>query len=73
MVVIGGGIQGLLALGALVAKGYACALVTEGELGSGQTIHSHGVLNTGFGMLGPELPTALVDLVQPYLEEPGSN
>lgn len=71
VVIIGGGIQGLLALNALVEKGYACALVSDGDLGSGQTLHSHGFLNTGFGMFGPELPSASVDLVQPYLEERG--
>ena len=69
VVVIGGGIQGLLALNALVEKGYSCALVCDGDLGSGQTLHSHGFLNTGFGMRGPELQDALIDVVQPYLEE----
>ena len=69
VVVIGGGIQGLLALDALVDKGYACALVSDGDLGSGQTLHSHGFLNAGFGMLGPELPVAFRDVVQPYLRE----
>jgi hypothetical protein len=71
VVIIGGGIQGLVALNALVEKGYSCALVTDGDLGSGQTLHSHGYLNTGFGMFGPELPRASVDVVQPYLEKRG--
>jgi len=71
VVIIGGGIQGLLALNALVGKGYSCALVSDGDLGSGQTLHSHGYLNTGFGMFGPELPHASADVVQPYLEERG--
>jgi glycine/D-amino acid oxidase-like deaminating enzyme len=71
VVVIGGGIQGLLALNDLVEKGYSCALVCEGDLGSGQTLHSHGFLNTGFGMRGPELQDALIDVVQPFLEERG--
>ncbi|HVS49738.1 MAG TPA: FAD-dependent oxidoreductase [Candidatus Dormibacteraeota bacterium] len=71
VVVIGGGIQGLVALNALVDKGYSCALVSDGDLGSGQTLHSHGYLNTGFGMFGPELPRASVDVVQPYLEKRG--
>jgi glycine/D-amino acid oxidase-like deaminating enzyme len=71
VVIIGGGIQGLVALNALVEEGYSCALVSDGDLGSGQTLHSHGYLNTGFGMFGPELPRASVDLVQPYLEERG--
>jgi hypothetical protein len=71
VVVIGGGIQGLVALNALVEKGYSCALISDGDLGSGQTLHSHGYLNTGFGMFGPELPRASIDIVQPYLEERG--
>jgi glycine/D-amino acid oxidase-like deaminating enzyme len=71
VVIIGGGIQGLVALNALIEKGYSCALVSDGDLGSGQTLHSHGYLNTGFGMFGPELPRASVDIVQPYLEERG--
>ncbi|HEV2034355.1 MAG TPA: FAD-dependent oxidoreductase [Candidatus Dormibacteraeota bacterium] len=71
VVIIGGGVQGLVALNALVEKGYSCALVSDGDLGSGQTLHSHGYLNTGFGMFGPELARASVDIVQPYLEERG--
>jgi len=59
----------LVALNALVEKGYSCAVTGEGDLGSGQTLHSHGYLNTGFGMFGPELPHASVDVVQPYLKE----
>jgi glycine/D-amino acid oxidase-like deaminating enzyme len=50
VVVIGGGVQGLVILDSLIAAGYSCALVTEGDLGSGQTLHSHGFLNTGFGL-----------------------
>ena len=71
VVIIGGGVQGLVALNALVEKGYSCALVSNGDLGSGQTLHSHGYLNTGFGMFGPELPRVSIDVVQPYLEERG--
>jgi hypothetical protein len=71
VVVIGGGVQGLVALNALVEEGYSCALVSDGDLGSGQTLHSHGYLNTGFGMFGPELPRGSAEVVQPYLEERG--
>lgn len=76
VVVIGGGVQGLVALDALVEKGYSCALVSDGDLGSGQTLHSHGYLshgylNTGFGMFGPELPRAATEVVQPYLQARG--
>ena len=72
VVIIGGGIQGLLALDTLMASGYACALVTDGDLGGGQTLHSHGFLNTGFGMLGDRLVRASTELVQPYLREHGA-
>jgi hypothetical protein len=71
VVIIGGGVQGLVALDALAKKGYSCGLVSDGDLGSGQTLHSHGYLNTGFGMFGPDLPRASADVVQPYLEERG--
>jgi len=71
VIVVGGGLQGLVALKTLVEEGYSCALVSDGDLGSGQTIHSHGYLNTGFGMFGPELPRASADVVQPYLEQRG--
>jgi glycine/D-amino acid oxidase-like deaminating enzyme len=67
VVVVGGGVQGILALRALVDDGYACALVSEGDLGSGQTLHSHGFLNSGFGFGGPELQQASIDVVQPDL------
>lgn len=71
VVVIGGGVQGLVALNSLAEKGYSCALVSDGDLGAGQTLHSHGYLNTGFGMHGPELPRASAEVVQPYLEARG--
>ena len=71
VVVIGGGVQGLLALDVLVEHGYSCALVSDGDLGSGQTLHSHGFLNSGFGFSGPELQRASIDLVQPDLVERG--
>jgi glycine/D-amino acid oxidase-like deaminating enzyme len=71
VVIIGGGVQGLVALNALIEEGYSCALVSDGDLGSGQTLHSHGVLNTGFGFAGPELQRASIELVQPDLVERG--
>ena len=71
VLVIGGGIQGLLAFEALRDRGYAAALVTDGDLGEGQTIHSHGFLNTGFGMMGSALADASRDVVQPYLRDRG--
>ena len=71
VVVIGGGVQGLVILDTLIAAGYSCALVTEGDLGAGQTLHSHGFLNTGFGLAGSELPEAAAELVHPYLRARG--
>lgn len=71
VVVIGGGVQGLLALDALVENGYSCALVSDGDLGTGQTLHSHGFLNSGFGFAGPDLQRASNDVVQPDLLKRG--
>lgn len=71
VLVIGGGIQGLLALDALRNRGFSTALVTDGEVGEGQTIHSHGFLNTGFGMLGDGPLRASEDIVQPFLRSHG--
>jgi glycine/D-amino acid oxidase-like deaminating enzyme len=71
VVVIGGGVQGLVILDALIQAGYSCALVTEGDLGAGQTLHSHGFLNTGFGLGGRELSQAAEQLVHPYLRAHG--
>lgn len=71
VVIIGGGLQGLLALETLSERGYAVALVSEGDLGEGQTLHSHGFFNTGFGMLGAALPQAALEVVQPYLRVHG--
>lgn len=71
VVVIGGGVQGLLILDTLLGAGYACALVTEGDVGAGQTLHSHGFLNTSLGMMGAELPAASQEVVHPYLRARG--
>lgn len=71
VVIIGGGIQGLLILDRLSAAGYACALVTEGDIGAGQTLHSHGFLNSGAGLWNDELPRAAAALVHPDLRERG--
>ncbi|MDP9442673.1 MAG: FAD-dependent oxidoreductase [Actinomycetota bacterium] len=51
VLIVGGGIQGLVVLRELTEAGYAAALVTAGELGVGQTLHSHGLLNSGTGLL----------------------
>ena len=70
VVVVGGGVQGLLILDTLIEAGYSSALVNEGDVGAGQTLHSHGFLNTGFGM-SDELPEAAAALVLPYLRAHG--
>ncbi len=63
MLVIGGGIQGLVVLREVVAAGYSALLVTKDPVGAGQTLHSHGLLNSGTGLLtgllGNELETTL--------------
>lgn len=51
VLIVGGGIQGLVVLRELTQAGYACALVTARELGTGQTLHSHGLLNSGGGLV----------------------
>lgn len=51
VVILGGGIQGLVLLRELTAAQYACVLITNADLGSGQTLHSHGLLNSGTGLL----------------------
>jgi hypothetical protein len=71
VVVIGGGVQGLVSLDTLITAGCSCALVTEGDLGAGQTLHSHGFLNTGFGLSGSELLEAAAQIVHPFLRARG--
>ncbi len=69
--VIGGGIQGLLALRELRHAGYDCALVTNNDLGAGQTLHSHGLLNSGFGLMTGQLRQPLEDSALPFMQEHG--
>jgi len=71
VLVIGGALQGLLALDRLSSEGFSCALLTASGLGTGQTLHSHGVLNTGFGMAGPEPVRILRQVVLPDLARRG--
>lgn len=71
VLVVGGGLQGLLVLERLAAARLSCVLVTPGPLGSGQTLRSHGVLNTGFGMAGPEPVRILREIVLPDLARRG--
>ena len=69
--VIGGGIQGLVALRELTGSGYACALVTNSDLGTGQTLHSHGLLNSGFGLMTGQLRQTLEGAALPFAREHG--
>ncbi len=69
--VVGGGIQGLVLLRELTAAGYGSVLVTQGDLGSGQTLHSHGLLNSGTGLMTGVLAEELHQLTLPYLRRLG--
>lgn len=69
--IVGGGLQSLVLLDELAARGRSCVLVTHSELGHGQTLHSHGLLNTGFGFAGPELRERRDRLVLPFLRARG--
>jgi hypothetical protein len=71
VLVLGGGIQGLVLLDELTRQGYAAALVTNSELGSGQTLHSHGFLNSGYLFLRPQLRATLNQSVLPLLQARG--
>jgi glycine/D-amino acid oxidase-like deaminating enzyme len=59
VLIIGGGIRGLVLLNDLTRQGYACVLVTAADLGSGQTLHSHGLLNSGTALLTGQLQDPL--------------
>jgi glycine/D-amino acid oxidase-like deaminating enzyme len=55
VLILGGGVQGLVLLDELSERGFGCLLVTPSDLGSGQTLHSHGLLNSGSGLLTGQL------------------
>ncbi|MDP8972574.1 MAG: FAD-binding oxidoreductase [Actinomycetota bacterium] len=65
--ILGGGIQGLVLLRDLTEAQYACVLITNADLGSGQTLHSHGLLNSGTSLLTGALHEELYRLTLPYL------
>jgi glycine/D-amino acid oxidase-like deaminating enzyme len=71
VLIVGGGLQGLLLLDEFAMSGRSCVLVTHSELGQGQTLHSHGLLNTGFGFAGPGLRTTRDQIVVPFLQARG--
>ncbi|MBW5446140.1 hypothetical protein GE107_08710 [Cohnella sp. CFH 77786] len=71
VLIIGGGVQGLVLLDELKRQGYSAALTTNSCLGSGQTLHSHGLLNSGYWIIRPELRKTLKEIVLPAAEEMG--
>ena len=71
VLIVGGSVQGLLLLDRLTALGHSCLLVTAAELGAGQTLHSHGILNAGFGMAGPRPVELLQKVAVPDLRRRG--
>lgn len=71
VLVIGGGVQGLTLLRELAGRGFAAALVTNAPLGSGQTLHSHGFLNSGYRSPDPELRRSLEADWLPFLRDHG--
>jgi glycine/D-amino acid oxidase-like deaminating enzyme len=71
VVVVGGGIQGLVVLRELVAAGYASVLITDADLGAGQTLHSHGLVNSGTGLVTGGLRREIHEVTVPYLRRLG--
>jgi glycine/D-amino acid oxidase-like deaminating enzyme len=69
--VVGGGLQGLVLLRELVSAGYGCVLITNADLGAGQTLHSHGLLNSGTGLVAGALQEELYRFTLPYLRAIG--
>lgn len=69
--VIGGSVQGLLIADRLRNAGNSCLVVTAADLGAGQTLHSHGVLNAGFGLAGAAPVRLLQEVVLPDLKRRG--
>lgn len=65
--IVGGGVQGLVLLRELISAGYQSVLITNGDLGSGQTLHSHGLLNSGTGLVTGGLQRELHEFTLPYL------
>lgn len=69
--VVGAGVQGLAALHELRERGYSAALVARGPLGEGQTLHMHGILNSGYPAPRRELRDALEEGWIPFAREHG--
>lgn len=71
VLVVGGGVQGLTLLRECTDRGYAAALVTNAPIGHGQTLHSHGFLNSGYRSPDPELRRSLEADWLPFLHAHG--
>lgn len=71
ILIVGGGVQGLTLLRTATDRYYATVLVTRAGLGTGQTLHSHGFLNTGYTQPDPSLRRSLQEDWLPYLDEHG--
>lgn len=71
VLVVGGGVQGLTVLRECTDRGYAAALVTDASLGSGQTLHSHGILNSGYQSPDPERRRSVEADWLPFLRDHG--
>lgn len=71
VLIVGGGVQGLAILRALTIAGHQAVLVTAGEVGAGQTLHAHGLLDSGTGLLTGETRAELVGHVLPELARLG--
>jgi len=67
VLIVGGGLQGLVALRALTDAGHRTLLVTDHELGSGQTLHAHGLLDSGTGLVTGSTRVELLQHVLPEL------
>lgn len=69
--VIGGGAQGLTVLNELTERDFSAVVVTNDDLGCGQTLHSHGVLNTGYAAPNPTIRESLRHDWLPFAKERG--
>ncbi|MHC4136936.1 MAG: FAD-dependent oxidoreductase [Planctomycetota bacterium] len=69
--VVGGGVQGLAILNRLKQEGYSAVLVTNSPLGAGQTLHSHGSLNSGYAHPRSDLRSSLKRDWLPFAERSG--
>jgi hypothetical protein len=65
---VGGGIQGLVLLETLTGLGYATGLITNSPLGNGQSLHTHGLLESGYVKPKPDLRASVVEDWLPYLK-----